>query len=161
MPRAILLRVDGSIENVIVPETFEDHPNEIEALFGTSDYYLTTLISDYESEQTIFLLMDNYNDFHRGQQPPLNAFIAENSEAKIYGDVIVYASEPSNDESGDVTYDLNLTVDDLKSLMKSITINDRGLFTGLIEFDILEDKDKRAEIGQILEKVGIYDYVDT
>lgn len=163
MSKAILLRVDGSTEFIQIPGSLDDNYEEMVAIIGSEDSYLTGLISDVETERTIFLLTDVYNDFQDDKyiQPPLNSFIANHSKAKIYGDVLVYLSEPPEDSVGDdITYDLELSIDDLKVLMESVEINKRNIFSPFVLYEILRDPIQRGRLTQILRKVGISKFTD-
>jgi len=161
MPKGILLRVDGSFESVNLPEKSENM-EEMLTLIGSEDLFLGILACDSDSARTIFLFLDVYNDFHDetfGKKPPLNQFIAQNSKAQIFGDVIVYLSEPEESSGEERIYDLTLTIEDLKHLMKVVEIRE-GVFRSNVLFEVLDDQKQRKELDEILAKVDIKNYTD-
>lgn len=159
MTQALLLTADGKCESVTLP----GHVEEYEAMctiIGAKDYYQGVLAGDSETHRTIFIFMDVYNDFHSGTQPPLNQFVAQHSEAQIYGNVLLYVSEPYEVGCDDeIIYDLDLSVEQLEILMRAVELRD-GCLTPHVLFEVLDDETKRTALEAVLKLVGIHNYAE-
>jgi hypothetical protein len=159
MTRALLLTTDGKCESVTIPTHVEEYAAMCE-IIGADEYYQGILMGDTETERTIFIFMDAYNDGHSGTPPPLNTFIAQHSAATIYGNVLLYVSEPFEAGGDDeIIYDLDLSVPQLEILMRAVDLRN-GIFTPHVLFEVLDDTTKLAEMEEVLMLVGIHNHTE-
>lgn len=87
---------------------------------GKDGGYLHMLFCDGESDRTLFLLSDSYNDIPRGPAPEINKWILDVSGVTIYGDVLVYLSQPQDNDpaADDDIFDLKITLEELVFLLE-------------------------------------------
>jgi len=155
MTQGYLLLVDGNYKKVDLPCPLD--MNKMLNLIGSEDIHMDIISCDLDTDRTLFLFMNIYNNFKKGKKPLLNQFISSCSEVQIYGDAIAYLSEPLEEQplsAEDQIYDLNISIDELKYLLSSAMVEDDKLLSEP-KFEVWSDKEKREKWLNILQKIGI------
>ena len=132
--------------------------DDLKELIEASEFYIGILASDSESQRTLGIFMDAYNDMRTGPAPPLNQCImGTHSGAEVYGHVVLYLCEPLDNSDQEQMFNLSLSQEQITFLMQAVDLQDK-LFTPHVKFSILDDPAQRAQLEAILREVGIVHY---
>jgi hypothetical protein len=115
-----LVSVGKDVTKVSLPEkSGGDDLNDL-ITAGEEGGYLITLFCDEDTDRTLFLLCDSYNDIPRGPVPKVNQWILDASGVTIYGDALFYLSQPEENDPGDedTIFDLKIEIEDLIFLLE-------------------------------------------
>lgn len=182
-PKGFLIKTDGTVKVVRLPKDSEKGTEEMLSLINSEDLVLKLLYADQDSLRSLFLFTHIYNEFpERTTNQEVNMFFQKIFDErtdlffkgkpfpppKIYGDCILYLSEPQeeNPDGGDTIYNLKITEDEFKFLMKHIEITfnmfgDEGDPAEIFAWPspkVSNDPEIKKEFKRILAKAKIYTF---
>lgn len=132
--------------------------DDLSELIEAPEFYMGILASDKKSQRTLGIFMHAYNDMRTGDAPLVNQCILRtHTGAVVYGHVVLYLCEPTEDGDDEQMLDLKLSQEEITFLMHCVELQD-GLLTPHIKCEVLDQPEKRAQLESILKTVDIIHY---